>query len=174
MTSPDLSETSESALTKEPVLYSVGNTVDFDSLEVTVTGYTFSRYMGGVENLNPAGAAEINLVVNLNVRNQSGTEKELEGFPFDNRDSGYQFRVEYDRNNQILSSYLNPVHFVNTGASYDDFLLATRFVRPGDALTGKVLNFVLPISARNSDNSILLRLCCETAGGEESMTWLLR
>ena len=164
----------DSAPSQERILYSVGDTVELDGLEATILDYTFSRNMGGFDNLVPAKAWEVNLVVVLNLRNCSGDVKELEGFPYNNRDSGYRFRVEYDHNDQIRSSYLDPVSFVNTGASYDDFLLATQFIRPGDALTGKVLNFTLPFTAQDSDHSILLTLYGETVEGEQSVTWLLR
>ena len=155
----------ESTPSPEPLVYSVGDTVEFDGLKVKVTGYTFSRYAGGFGNLNPADHDNVYLVVYVDVKNPTNETKKLsEDFIIGSGYSVYNFQVLYDNEYKYLSSY----------ADYSDFLLANESIMPLGSLTGKVLNYKVPLEIQNSSKSLELTMSYNSSSNKEIVTWRLR
>lgn len=164
--------TSKPVSTKVPVTtetpsvqtYSIGDKVVFDDLEVTVTGYTFSRTPGNFKNFQAASRDDAYLVVYIDITNPTSERKKLsEESLIGAGYSTYNFTIIYDNDYKYLSSY----------ADYTDFLLANDSIMPLGSLTGKVLSYKVPVLIQNTDKSIVLEMSYNSSK-TGSVTWVLR
>ncbi|MBP3891434.1 MAG: hypothetical protein J6D29_04600 [Solobacterium sp.] len=163
-TSETANETAREQIQSEVDIYNLNDTIVFDDLEVTVTGYTFSNYAGNFYGLNPSDQDTVYLVVYVNVKNPTNEEKKLRNDTIlGPGNSVYNFIVTYDKEYQYLSSYFE----------YSDFLLANESIMPLGTMTSKVLNFQVPKEIQNSDKSLILTMNYNSFESGE-INWKLR
>jgi len=156
--------TSTPTLEPTPVpRYSIGETVVFDDIEVTINSISFSERAGGLSSFSKADTGFINCVVDIDVKNLKTTSLDLENdWPHSGK---YSFKLIHDGENEYLNTF---------DSAYKEFFYSNSSIPAKGTLKNKKLNFLVPIDMKNDNLSIELQLSYNTIWRDGEVIWKLR
>lgn len=142
--------------------YSVGDTVVFDDIEVTINSISFSPYMGGSKKLKKADDGFINCVITVDVKNLGTSRLDLESnWP---KSGKYVFTLIEDGENK----------YGQTVAKYTDFFMINESIPAKGTLKNKLLNFIVPIEMKDSNTPMEIHLTYNSIWKPGMAIWDLR
>lgn len=131
-----------------------GDVVEFEGMEYVVKDCSFEEYMGGLQGLNKAKEGYCYIVLHIDVKNISSSEKSTQSSVF---------RILYDDNYEYNVSF----------ASYTDFYDYNDSIVALGSLEDKIINFEVPIEVRDSGKKIELVLSKNSRFDDEHVIWKL-
>lgn len=141
--------------TAQDITYTFGDVVEFEEMEYVVKDCSFEEYMGGLQGLNKAKEGYCYIVLHIDVKNISSSEKSTQSSVF---------RILYDDNYEYNVSF----------ASYTDFYDYNDSIVALGSLEDKIINFEVPIEVRDSGKSIKLVLKKNKIYEDDRVTWEIR
>ncbi|MBP9988456.1 MAG: DUF4352 domain-containing protein [Ruminococcus sp.] len=136
---------------------SIGNTLTFDGLEITVNSISFTDYMGGLDGLFLAedGNKWCNIVIS--VKNVSEDTKEFS--------DNYNFDLKYKETYTYNHSF----------ADYSDFLANVDSISPLETVENKLICFKVPNEVNDNANECLTLTVSENSiSAKDYAEWKLR
>lgn len=140
--------------TVQDITYTFGDVVEFEEMEYVVKDCSFEEYMGGLQGLNKAKEGYCYIVLHIDVKNISSSEKSTQSSVF---------RILYDDNYEYNVSF----------ASYTDFYDYNDSIVALGSLEDKIINFEVPIEVRDSGKKIELVLSKNSRFDDEHVIWKL-
>lgn len=140
--------------TVQDITYTFGDVVEFEGMEYVVKDCSFEEYMGGLQGLNKAKEGYCYIVLHIDVKNISSSEKSTQSSVFE---------ILYDDNYEYNVSF----------ASYTDFYDYNDSIVALGSLEDKIINFEVPIEVRDSGKKIELVLSKNSRFDDEHVIWKL-
>ena len=140
--------------TVQDITYTFGDVVEFDGMEYVVKDCSFEEYMGGLQGLNKAKEGYCYIVLHIDVKNISSSDKSTQSSVFE---------ILYDDNYEYNVSF----------ASYADFYDYNDSIVALGSLEDKIINFEVPIEVRDSGKKIELVLSKNSRFDDEHVIWKL-
>ena len=145
----------ETSAEEQQIVYTIGDTQEFNGLQVTLKDISYSQYMGGFDGLLEAENGLTYCNITVDAYNGSSNSLDLNDFVF---------KVVYDGEYNYNTSW----------SSYSDFLEEAERIVPLSTLSNKILSFEVPIEITETARPLELTLSANSIFDDSSVVWKLR
>ena len=161
---PAVSKAVGSLSTMKPIIYSVGEMVEYDGLGVKVTEYTFSPFPLGFEDRGPAEAGFVFLVIRADVFDLTDETKTPKEILIKDNSLVYELQILYNNQDKYDWSY----------SRFPESSSESKHEAPSELSREILLIYKVSQEIQGSSKSLALTMASYASGTKDSVICLLR